>query len=87
MHFPNHEICNLLTCYQKKKFFSSTYKNVKPKKDSKRKTRNISNRRTKKLKKLEIERVKKTRNGKNRRDSHANLEQTTHQRISQPSKY
>ena len=39
------------------------------------------------LKKLEIERVKKTRNGKNRRDSHANLEQTTYQRISQPSKY
>lgn len=43
----------------------------------------------KKLQKLKKERIikKKNRNRKNRRDSHGNFEQTTHQEISQPLKY
>ena len=42
----------------------------------------------KKLQKLKIERIiKKNRNRKNRRESHGNFEQTTHQKINQPLKY
>ena len=73
-------MCNLYI----KKIISSTYKNVKPKRNSKinRKRQNRKSQRKTRKTKTRKNRKIKTRNRKNKRDNYTNFEQTTHQKIS-----